>query len=106
MDGFVPLAADASARELAVRLLVPLEAIANLHYLLDLHVVNPERLKELRKIEDAAFEQMLHPRSPLRQGVAERLVCLPTASPIDSEMDQCRYAFQLQLAFSRRVRVV
>ena len=59
VDSSSPLTANASARELAARLLSPLEAIANLHYLLDLHVVNPERLKELRKVEDEAFEQML-----------------------------------------------
>ncbi|AXC16177.1 hypothetical protein ACPOL_6973 (plasmid) [Acidisarcina polymorpha] len=52
-------AGDRSARELAKELLPYLETVANLHYLLDWHVVNPDRLKELRAIEDEAFNGML-----------------------------------------------
>ncbi len=48
-----------SAHELVIELLPYLETVANLHYLLDKHVVNPERLKELRSKEDEAFEAML-----------------------------------------------
>ena len=36
------------ARELAKELLPVLETVANLHYLLDWHVVNPQHLQELR----------------------------------------------------------
>ena len=50
---------DRPARELAQELLPYLEAVANLHYLLDRHVENPESLKELRAIEDEAFNAML-----------------------------------------------
>ena len=50
---------DRSARELATELLPYLETVSNLHYLLDWHVVDPIRLKELRAIEDEAFEGML-----------------------------------------------
>jgi hypothetical protein len=40
-------------------LLSYLETVANLHYLLDWHVLNPERLKELGVVEDKAFSAML-----------------------------------------------
>ena len=50
---------DKRARELARELLPYLEAVSNLHYLLDWHVVNPERLRELRAMEDEAFNAML-----------------------------------------------
>lgn len=58
--------ADKPASELAKGLLSHLETVANLHYLLDWHVLNPERLKELRSIEDDAFNAMLaHVRAHL-----------------------------------------
>ena len=50
---------DKPASELARELLPYLETVANLHYLLDWHVVNSDRLKELRGIEDEAFNAML-----------------------------------------------
>ena len=50
---------DRPAKELANELLPHLEAVANLHYLLDQHVENPGSLKELRAIEDEAFNAML-----------------------------------------------
>lgn len=50
---------DKAARELAQELVPYLETVANLHYLLDWHVVDPDRLKELRSIEDEAFDAML-----------------------------------------------
>ncbi|WP_263386025.1 hypothetical protein [Granulicella arctica] len=50
---------DRPARELATELLPFLETVANLHYLLDWHVEAPERLKELRVVEDEAFQAML-----------------------------------------------
>lgn len=50
---------DRPARELATELLPFLETVANLHYLLDWHVESPDRLKELRVIEDEAFDAML-----------------------------------------------
>ena len=50
---------DKPARELANQLLPHLEAVANLHYLLDHHVADPASLKELRAVEDKAFNVML-----------------------------------------------
>jgi hypothetical protein len=50
---------DRPARELATELAPFLETVANLHYLLDWHVENPARLKELRAVEDEAFRAML-----------------------------------------------
>ena len=50
---------DRPARELARELLPHLEAVANLHYLLDHHVEDPASLKELRVVEDEAFNAML-----------------------------------------------
>ena len=50
---------DRPARELTNELLPHLEAVANLHYLLDRHVEHPEKLKQLRTIEDEAFNAML-----------------------------------------------
>ena len=53
------LPATESARELAEKLVPLLETVANLHYLLDLNVAEPERLKALRATEDDAFSHML-----------------------------------------------
>jgi hypothetical protein len=50
---------NVKAEDLARSLLPYLEAVANLHYLLDLHVDNPQRLKALRAIEEDTFEKML-----------------------------------------------
>jgi hypothetical protein len=50
---------DRPARELAKDLLPHLEAVANLHYLLDWHVEDLASLKELRAIENEAFRAML-----------------------------------------------
>ena len=50
---------DRPAKELAQELLPHLEAVSNLHYLLDRHVEDPQSLKELRAIEDEAFQAML-----------------------------------------------
>jgi hypothetical protein len=44
---------------LADELLPYLEAVANLHYLLDWHVLDPKRLQELRAMEDEAFNAVL-----------------------------------------------
>ena len=51
---------DRLARELARDLVSHLETVANLHYLLDQHVLNPERMKELRAIEDKTFQAILN----------------------------------------------
>ncbi len=50
---------DRPARKLAVELLPYLETVSNLHYLLDWNVASPDRLKELRGLEDEAFQAML-----------------------------------------------
>jgi hypothetical protein len=54
-----PKSGDRSAKELAHELLPYLEAVANLHYLLDWHVLEPTRLQELRAVEDEAFNAVL-----------------------------------------------
>jgi hypothetical protein len=46
-------------QRLARRLSPHLEAVANLHYLLDYHIRDPKRLLELRMMEDESFEAML-----------------------------------------------
>jgi hypothetical protein len=45
--------------ELSSKLLPQLEAVANIHYLLDKHIENPERLIELRQLEERIFGEML-----------------------------------------------
>ena len=47
------------SQELADLLLPHLEAVANLHYLLDVNIEKPERLKELRLLEEKIFGEML-----------------------------------------------
>jgi hypothetical protein len=47
------------SKELAHELLPHLEAVANIHYLLDQHIESPERLKELRLLEEKIFGEML-----------------------------------------------
>ena len=51
---------DRPARQLAAELVSHLETVANLHYLLDHHVLHPDRLKELRAVEDEAFQAILN----------------------------------------------
>jgi hypothetical protein len=48
-----------TARELAAALLPQLEAIANIHYLLDKHVEDPDSLRRLRTLEEEVFESLL-----------------------------------------------
>jgi hypothetical protein len=48
-----------TARQLADTLVPHLEALANLHYLLDTSLKEPARLRELRKLEDEIFDEVL-----------------------------------------------
>jgi hypothetical protein len=48
-----------SAAQLADALFPLLEAHANIHYLLDLYIFDPRRLRELRTSEDEVFEAIL-----------------------------------------------
>jgi hypothetical protein len=50
---------DATARELATSLLPHLEALANVHFLLDKHLQNPETLRSLRLLEEDIFADVL-----------------------------------------------
>lgn len=52
-------AGDRPAKKLAKELLPHLEALANIHYLLDRHVEAPALLAQLRTIEDEAFNAIL-----------------------------------------------
>jgi hypothetical protein len=54
-----PHKGSGSAHDMAVSLLPLLEAIANLHYLLDLNISEPAKLKELRAIEEEGFTAVL-----------------------------------------------
>jgi hypothetical protein len=49
----------ATARELANSLLPHLEALANVHFLVDLNVENSESVKTLRLLEDEIFADLL-----------------------------------------------
>jgi hypothetical protein len=48
-----------TARQLADILVPHLEALANVHYLLDTNLKEPARLRELRKLEDEIFDEVL-----------------------------------------------
>jgi hypothetical protein len=45
--------------ELALKLLPLLEAIANLHYLLDHNISRPDKLEKLRAMENETFNSVL-----------------------------------------------
>jgi hypothetical protein len=49
-----------TASQLADELLPHLEALANLHYLIDKNVLDPARIKDLRLLEDNIFGDLLH----------------------------------------------